>query len=53
MDLSNAPKVLCSDPARLDVLAGLGILDSAPERDFDELTRLAAAALARNAPRSA
>ncbi|WP_084455782.1 sensor domain-containing phosphodiesterase [Novosphingobium rosa] len=45
MDLSNAPKLACSDRARLNVLAGLGILDSAPESDFDELTRLAAAAL--------
>lgn len=35
----------CRDRARLDVLDGLGILDSAPESDFDELTRLAAAAL--------
>ncbi|WP_206239257.1 sensor domain-containing phosphodiesterase [Novosphingobium terrae] len=45
MDLSNAPKAACLDRARLDVLAGLGILDSAPEQDFDELTRLAAVAL--------
>jgi diguanylate cyclase (GGDEF)-like protein/PAS domain S-box-containing protein len=45
MDLSNAPSCRPSEAARLDALAGFEILDTPAEREFDELTRLAAVAL--------
>lgn len=45
MDLSNAPSVPFSEADRLSALLDLEILDTPAERDFDELTRLAATAL--------
>ncbi|WEK46227.1 MAG: EAL domain-containing protein [Candidatus Andeanibacterium colombiense] len=45
MDLSNAPGSLSNEANRLAALMGLGILDTPAERDFDEITRLAATAL--------
>ncbi|HWA09793.1 MAG TPA: ATP-binding protein [Opitutaceae bacterium] len=37
------PAIPANDDARLDVLRSLGILDTAPESDYDDLTALAAA----------
>ena len=45
MDLANAPRRFLREADRLGALSRLDILDSPPEREFDELTRLAAAAL--------
>lgn len=45
MDLSNTPSPVSPERDRLAALDRLGILDTAPEREFDDLTRLAAAAL--------
>ncbi|ROT97114.1 EAL domain-containing protein [Altererythrobacter sp. FM1] len=45
MDLSNAPSIPFSEAGRLSALLDLEILDTPAERDFDELTRLAATAL--------
>jgi diguanylate cyclase (GGDEF)-like protein/PAS domain S-box-containing protein len=45
MDLSNSPGRFLQESERLAALAGLNIMDSPPEREFDELTRLAAVAL--------
>ena len=45
MDLSNASTRVSTESARLAALAGFEILDTPAEREFDELTRLAAVAL--------
>lgn len=45
MDLSNAPTRPSNEAERLAALLDLEILDTPAERDFDEITRLAAAAL--------
>lgn len=45
MDLSNAPSIPFSEADRLSALLDMEILDTPAERDFDELTRLAATAL--------
>lgn len=45
MDLSNAPSSAALERDRLAALMDLNILDTLPERDFDDLVRLAAAAL--------
>lgn len=45
MDLSNAPSIPFSEADRLSALFDMEILDTPAERDFDELTRLAATAL--------
>jgi len=45
MDLSNHPRLADDEADRLAALLELGILDTAPEKDLDELTRLAAHAL--------
>ncbi|RYE52080.1 MAG: hypothetical protein EOP18_11335, partial [Rhizobiaceae bacterium] len=45
MDLSNAPSCVSTEADRLAALTGLDILDTPAEREFDELTRLAAVAL--------
>ncbi|MCW2335980.1 diguanylate cyclase (GGDEF)-like protein/PAS domain S-box-containing protein [Sphingobium sp. B2D3A] len=45
MDRSHTPPPAFSEVDRLSALHKLEILDTPPERDFDEITRLAAAAL--------
>lgn len=45
MDLSNAPTSPSNEANRLAALLDLQILDTPAERDFDEITRLAATAL--------
>lgn len=45
MDLSDAPTCSPNEADRLSALLGLEILDTPAERDFDEITRLAATAL--------
>jgi diguanylate cyclase (GGDEF)-like protein/PAS domain S-box-containing protein len=45
MDLSNAPTSHSKEADRLAALLNLEILDTPAERDFDEITRLAATAL--------
>lgn len=45
MDLSNAPSIPFSEADRHSALLDMEILDTLAERDFDELTRLAATAL--------